>query len=178
MNRTWQFVTSLVTPIIGLKPSIQFILYWSSYRMELLPMKTCERFERWLDQLRQRPAIAGKKVRTFTMSSRFFLYWAVTRATSNEQSATSSRDALIIPLEQPWDSAAMTHSATHLPRWKRNHRQWLTRNDILRIVKLMLQAVNDDNTDQDAGGVETSTETEENDKLVTQELQNTIIIHP
>ena len=42
----------------------------------------------------------------------------------------------------------------------------------------MLQAVNDDNTDQDAGGVETSTETEENDKLVTQELQNTIIIHP
>ena len=43
----------------------------------------------------------------------------------------------------------------------------------------MLYAVNDDNTDQDAGGVETPVATEENDKPVTQELQNSIIIkHP
>ena len=40
----------------------------------------------------------------------------------------------------------------------------------------MLYAVNDDNTDQDLGGVETPTATEDNDKLVTQELQNSIII--
>ena len=43
----------------------------------------------------------------------------------------------------------------------------------------MLYTVNDDNTDQNAGGVETPTATEDNDKLVTQELQNNIIIkHP
>ena len=50
----------------------------------------------------------------------------------------------------------------------------------------MLYAVNDDNTDQDAGGVETTEipletpmATEDNDKLVTQELQSSIIIkHP
>ena len=36
----------------------------------------------------------------------------------------------------------------------------------------MLYAVNDDNTDQDAGRVETPTTTEDNDKLVPQELQN------
>ena len=34
----------------------------------------------------------------------------------------------------------------------------------------MLYAVNDDNTDQDAGGVETLTAMEDNDKLVTHEL--------
>ena len=52
INETEQVVTSLVASIIGLRLSNQFILYWSSYRMELLPMKTCERFERRLDQLR------------------------------------------------------------------------------------------------------------------------------
>ena len=37
----------------------------------------------------------------------------------------------------------------------------------------------DDNTDQDASGVETPTATEDNDKLVTQELHNSIVIkHP
>ena len=40
----------------------------------------------------------------------------------------------------------------------------------------MLYTVNDDNTDQDVGGVETPTAMEDNDKLVTQELQNTMII--
>ena len=40
----------------------------------------------------------------------------------------------------------------------------------------MLYAINDNITDQDAGGVETSTVMEDNDKLVTQELQNSINI--
>ena len=59
------------------------------------------------------------------------------------------RDASIIPLEQPWDSVAMTRSAICLLHWKRHRRQWLTRSDIPRIVKLILYAVNDNNTDQD-----------------------------
>ena len=43
----------------------------------------------------------------------------------------------------------------------------------------MLYAVNDDNTDQDAGGVETPMATEDKKKLFTQELQNSIVIkHP
>ena len=43
----------------------------------------------------------------------------------------------------------------------------------------MLYAVNDGNTDQDAGEVETPTAMEDNNKLVTQELWNSIIIkHP
>ena len=49
-------------------------------------------------------------------------------------------------------------------------------NDIPRMVKLMLYASNDDNTDQDAGGVETATE--DDNKLVTQELQNTSCAKP
>ena len=42
----------------------------------------------------------------------------------------------------------------------------------------MLYTVNDDNTDKDAGGVETPMATEDNNKLVTQELQNTSCTKP
>ena len=43
----------------------------------------------------------------------------------------------------------------------------------------MLYAINDDNTDQYAGRVETPTAMEDNDKLVTQELQIIVDIkHP
>ena len=43
-------------------------------------------------------------------------------------------------------------------------------------MRLILYAVIDENTDQDAGGVETPTAMED-DKLVTQELQNSIVIN-
>ena len=42
----------------------------------------------------------------------------------------------------------------------------------------MLYTGNDDNTDQEAGGVETPTAMEDNDKLVTQELRNTSCTKP
>ena len=40
----------------------------------------------------------------------------------------------------------------------------------------MLYTVIDSNIDQDEGGVEKPTATEDNNKLVTQELQNSIVI--
>ena len=40
----------------------------------------------------------------------------------------------------------------------------------------MLNTVNDDNTDQDTGGVETPTAKEDNSKPVMQELQNSIVM--
>lgn len=40
----------------------------------------------------------------------------------------------------------------------------------------MLYTVNDDDTDQDAGGVERPTAAEDNDKLVTKELLISIVI--
>lgn len=56
---------------------------------------------------------------------------------------------------------------------KHPHHQGLTRNDIPRIVKLLLDAIID-NIDQDAGGVEIPTAEEAEDESVTQELQNSI----
>ena len=129
MNRTYCHL------LIGLTSSNRFISYWSSYQMELPPMKTCKRFERRLDQLRMGATRAGK-----LGSHQSCFQWTI---------CDLSRDALIIPLEQPWDSAVMTRSATHLPYWKCRCRQWLTRSGIPRIVKLMMYAVNNDDIDQD-----------------------------
>ena len=43
----------------------------------------------------------------------------------------------------------------------------------------MLNSINDNNADQDVDGVETPIAMEDNDKLVAQELQNSIVIkHP
>ena len=42
----------------------------------------------------------------------------------------------------------------------------------------MVYVGNDDNTDHDVGGVETPTVTEDNNKLFTQELQNTSCTNP
>ena len=114
----------------------KIILYWSSYWMELPPMKSCESFERHLDQLR----MGARQNRKKPGSHQSRLEWTIWDL---------SRDASIFPVQQPWDSAAVTWSATRLPHWQCRCRQWLTRSDIPRIVKLMLYAVNDDNTDQD-----------------------------
>ena len=61
--------------------------------------------------------------------------------------------------------------ATKCPR-----RQGLTRNNVSKIVKLVLDAINDDidDTDQDAGEIETPTAEETEDESVTREVQNSI----
>ena len=52
----------------------------------------------------------------------------------------------------------------------------LTRNNVSKIAKLVLDAINDDidDTDQDAGEIETPTAEETEDESVTQEVQNSI----
>ena len=57
---------------------------------------------------------------------------------------------------------------------KRPRHQGLTKNNVSRIVTLVLDAINDDDTDQDAGEIETSTVEETEDESVTQEVQNSI----
>ena len=65
-------------------------------------------------------------------------------------------------------------SASNLPASKRLCRLGLRRNDIPKIVKLLMDAVNDDDTNQDTDGAETPTAEETEVKSVTQELQNNI----
>ena len=46
-----------------------------------------------------------------------------------------------------------------------------------RIVKLVVDTINDDDTNQDPGGVETPTVEEAKDDYVTQELQNSVAMN-
>ena len=94
--------------------------------------KTCEHFERRLDQLRT-GARRSRKARQSPELLPMNNLWPLERRFDHPPSNSHVT-------AQRW-----LGSATRLPHWKCHCRQWLTRSDIPRIVKLMLSAVNDDN---------------------------------
>ena len=65
-------------------------------------------------------------------------------------------------------------SASNLPASKRPRHPRLRMNDIPKIVKLLMDAVHDDDTEQDTDRAETPTAEETEVESVTQEPQNNI----
>ena len=98
---------------------------------------------------------------------------AVTRATSHQQPVTTSQDATSNPTSRVTKRRS-NDSPRNPPATKRPRRQGLTKNNVSRVVKLVLDAINDNKTDQDAEEIETPTVEETEDKSVTQEVQNSI----
>ena len=97
----------------------------------------------------------------------------VTRAASHQQTVTTLPDTTSNPARR-----ATKRRSDDLPRnppaTKHLRRQGLTKNNVSRIVKLVLDAINDDDTDQQAEETETPTAEETKDESVTQEMQNSI----
>ena len=98
---------------------------------------------------------------------------AVTRAASHQQPVTTSQDAMSNPASRA-TKRCNNDSPHNPPATKHPPRQGLTKNNASRIVKVVLDAINDNNTDQDAEEIETPTVEETEHKSVTQEVQNRI----
>ena len=98
---------------------------------------------------------------------------AVMRAASHQQAVTTLPAATNNPARRATKKAQQWFTpqpACH----KAPRRQGLTKNNVSRIVKLVLDAINDDDTGQDAEEIETPTAEETEDESVTQEVQNSI----
>ena len=95
----------------------------------------------------------------------------VTRAASKEQPATASRDTATNQARRA-SRKRSNDSANHPPAAKRPRHQGLTRNDIPKIVKLVLNAIDDNDTDCDADdGIEIPTMEQAEEESVAQELR-------
>ena len=93
---------------------------------------------------------------------------AITRATSRQQHVTTSQDATGNPARRATKRRS-NNSPRNPPATKRLQGQGLTRNNISKIVKLVLDAISDDvdDTDQDVSEIETPTADETKDESVT-----------
>ena len=105
-----------------------------------------------------------------TTNSLRFRFQIVTRAAPNEQPMTAMRDTVTNTARR----TSRKRCDSNPPASKRSRHPGLRRNDIPKIVKLLMDAVNDDDTDQDIDGVETPTTEETEVESITQELQNNI----
>ena len=94
----------------------------------------------------------------------------VTRAASSERPMTATRDTTARRTSRKrHNDSASNPSVSKCPC-----RPGLRRNNMPKIVKLLMDAVNNDDTDQDTDGAETPTAKKTKVESVTQELQNNI----
>ena len=98
---------------------------------------------------------------------------AVTRAASHQQPVTTSQDSTSNPARRAMKRRS-NDSPHNPPATKRPRRKGLTKTNVSRFVKLVLDVINDDNTDQDTEEIEMPTAEETKDESVTQEVQNSI----
>ena len=98
---------------------------------------------------------------------------SIMRATSYQQLVTTLQDVKSNPAKRATKKRS-NDSPHNLPATKRPRHQGLTKNNVSRIVKLVLNAINDDDTNQDTEEIETRTAEETEDESVTQEVQNSI----
>ena len=118
---------------------------------------------------RQKRKSAAKKLTNRSSHTK-----AIMRAASHQQTVATSPDATSNKAKRATKrcSKNLSHNP---PATKRPRHQGLTRNNVSRIAKLALDAINDDDTDQDAGETETPTVEETEDESITQEVQKSIV---
>ena len=117
---------------------------------------------------RQKSKAAAKKLLNRSSHTR-----AVTRAASHQQPVTTLQDSTSNPARRATKRCS-NDSPHNLPATKRPCCKGLTKTNVSRIVKLVLDVINDNDTDQDTEEIEMPTAEEIEDEFVTQEVQNSI----